>query len=180
MPACWNDLLPQKVTPPRNDEHERPARLCLVGVGSDLRGDDSAGLWVACGLMNDRRATRRPDLMVLEGGSAPENQTGAVRAFQPDLVLLVDAADLDEPPGMIRWIPLEEIDGVSASSHSLPLSMLAGYLAAELGCEVAVLGIQPGQNEFDSELSPTVRAAVDEIRMEVEQSLTDVMQEQRA
>lgn len=132
-------------------------------MGSDLRGDDSAGLWVARALQQDGRVAQAADLLIVEGGLAPENHTGQLRAFRPDLVLLVDAAHMDEPPGAVQWVPLDAIDGLSASSHALPLSMLAHYLTLELGCEVAVLGIQPAQNELDSALSPAVRASVDEI-----------------
>jgi len=58
---------------------------------------------------------------------------------------------------------------MSASSHSLPLSVLAHFLKLEFGCEVTVLGIQPEQNEFNMEMSPPVQAAVDDI---VEELLT--------
>jgi len=106
------------------------------------------------------------NLCLIEGGPAPENVTGQIRAFHPDLVILVDAAHMDMPPGTIQWIPLESIDGMSASSHSLPLSMLASYLTAEIGCEVTVLGIQPVQNEIGFGLSSFVKTAVDEITKE--------------
>jgi hydrogenase 3 maturation protease len=138
-----------------------------VGIGSDLRGDDSAGLVVARALLEDERCRKTSNLLILEGGPAPENQTGKIRAFQPELVLFIDAAQMDEPPGTVRWIPLSSIDGMSASSHSLPLSMLAQYLTFEIGCEVAVLGIQPAQNAIGVELTPPVRAAVDEIVAEI-------------
>jgi hydrogenase 3 maturation protease len=110
---------------------------------------------------------RADNLLIVEGGPAPENVTGKLRAFHPDLVILIDAAQMDEPPGTIQLIPLESIDGMSASSHSLPLSMLASYLTAEIGCEVTVLGIQPAQNEIGSKLSSTVQTAVDEIVIEL-------------
>jgi hydrogenase 3 maturation protease len=106
--------------------------------------------------------------LVLAGGPAPENLTGKLRKFQPDLVLFVDAAPLDQPPGTIEWIPVKAIDGMSASSHSLPLSLLAQYLTLELDCKVAVLGIQPGQNEVGEALRPAVTTAVDEVAREVE------------
>ena len=138
-----------------------------MGVGNDLRGDDSAGLRVARALLENELITNLPDLLVLEGGPAPENHTGKIRAFQPELVLIFDAAHMDEPPGTIQWIPLNAIDGMSASSHSLPLSMLARYLTLEIGCEVAVLGIQPQQNEINTELTPFVRAAVNDIVAEI-------------
>jgi hydrogenase 3 maturation protease len=142
-----------------------------VGVGSDLRGDDSAGLVVARTLLNDERFASAPHLLIVEGGPAPENHTGRIRAFQPELVLFIDAAHMDEAPGTLQWIPLDAIDGMSASSHSLPLSMLARYLTLEIGCEVVVLGIQPQQNEFNTELSPPIRAAVDEILAELSKNV---------
>jgi len=132
-----------------------------VGVGSDLRGDDSAGLAavreiIARGLTSDH-------FLALEGGPAPENITAALRRFQPERVIFLDAAHMDEPPGAIRWIELNTIDGMSASSHSLPLSILAEFIELDLGCAVQVLGIQPTQNEVGEVLSDPVRRAVDEI-----------------
>jgi hydrogenase 3 maturation protease len=161
LPPSWKDSLPQKLN--RRKGANRPPRACLVGIGSDLRGDDSAGLMVARALLDDKRIASASHLLVVEGGPAPENYTGEIRAFQPDLVLFIDAAHMDEPPGAIQWIPLDSIDGMSASSHSLPLSMLARYLSLEIGCEVLVLGIQPQQNEINAELSAPVRAAIAEI-----------------
>ena len=167
MPSFWNDLPLQKQNPSPKDNRLAPPRTCIVGVGSDLRGDDSAGLWVARALLQDERLAPLPDLLVIEGGPAPENHTGEMRAFQPEKVLLIDAAHMDEAPGTLQWIPLEAIDGMSASSHSLPLSMLARFLCLELDCDVSVLGIQAAQNELDSELSPAVRAAVEQVRLGV-------------
>ena len=142
-----------------------------MGIGSDLRGDDSAGLMVARALLDDERVASASHLLVVEGGPAPENHTGKIRAFQPELVLFIDAAQMDESPGTLQWIPLDSIDGMSASSHSLPLSMLARYLTLEIGCEVAVLGIQPQQNEIGTELSSPVHAAVDEILVGISEML---------
>lgn len=138
-----------------------------MGVGNDLRGDDSAGLIMARTLLGDESIVNLSNLLVLEGGPAPENSTGKIRAFQPDLVLIIDAANLNASPGTIQWISLESIDGMSASSHSLPLSVLAHFLILELGCDVAVLGIQPEQNGIGSELTPSVHAAVNEIVAEI-------------
>ena len=167
MPHSWKDALPQLLAQSKGDDRVRSTRICLVGVGNDLRGDDSVGLEVARALLSDVRCRNRPDLLVFEGGPAPENRTGEIRAFQPGLVLFIDAAQMDEPPGTIRWIPLDTIDGMSASTHSMPLSILARYISLEFSCEVAVLGIQPGQNAIGSELTPPVRAAVDEIVDEI-------------
>ena len=52
---------------------------------------------------------------------------------------------------------------MSASTHSLPLSMLAQYLTLDLNCTVALLGIQPGSNSVSDNISPEVSRALQEI-----------------
>ena len=163
LQTSWINSLTRSL-PRKQDNRLSLPRTCLIGIGSDLRGDDSAGLVVIRQMLQHSYAD---NLCLIEGGPAPENVTGQIRAFHPDLVILVDAAHMDMPPGTIQWIPLESIDGMSASSHSLPLSMLASYLTAEIGCEVTVLGIQPVQNEIGFGLSSFVKSAVDEIVIEL-------------
>jgi hydrogenase 3 maturation protease len=131
----------------------------VIGVGNPLRSDDGAGVLVARRLA--KRATDH--LLVLEAGQAPENRTAELRRFAPGLVLIVDATDMGRTPGAIGWIPEECIDGMSASTHSLPLSMLARYLRMELSCSVMFLGIQPASNEVGERVSEEVLQAVDEI-----------------
>jgi Ni,Fe-hydrogenase maturation factor len=70
---------------------------------------------VARRLLDGNRVDSALNILILEGGSAPENQTGKLRALQPELMLFVDAAHLKESPGIIQVIPLESIDGMSAS-----------------------------------------------------------------
>jgi len=118
---------------------------------------------VARALTADERLAGAHHLLVLEGGPAPENHTARIRTFKPELVIFVDAAQMDEPAGTIRWLSLDAIDGMSASTHSLPLSMLARFITLETGCRVAVLGIQPQQNEIGIEITPWVDAATKEI-----------------
>ena len=140
----------------RRQAERRPQRVALVGVGHELRGDDAAGLAVA------RRA--RPwageRLLVLEGGPAPENVTGVLRRFAPQLVLLVDAAEFGAEAGAVRWLTPDMVEGLSATTHTMPLSMLATYLEQELNCRVYLVGIQPGQNGIDQPLSAAVEKAV--------------------
>lgn len=150
------------------DFNREDVRLAFVGVGNELSGDDAAGLHVARGLQAALEAitTSRgggppaSHVLVLEGGMAPENQTGVLRRFKPCLVILLDAADFGGSPGETRWLDWRETGGLSASSHTLPLKVLAGYLVAGLGCEVALLGIQTGRTGLDVEMSERVRRAV--------------------
>jgi hydrogenase 3 maturation protease len=136
-------------------------RVAVLGVGNEFGGDDAAGVAAARVLIP--LFAHRERVLVIEAGPAPENQTGALRAFRPALVLLLDAAQMNELPGTIRWLDWQQTTGLSASTHTLPLHMVSRFLAEELGCQVVLLGIQPASNLFDEPLSPAVRAAVDDL-----------------
>jgi hydrogenase 3 maturation protease len=142
----------------RLPQGDRLPRIAVVGIGHILRGDDAAGTVLAeilqpiveeCG-----------HVLVVPAGPTPENFCGLLRRFAPDLVLMVDAADMGEAPGALRWLAWQETTGISASTHSLPLHCFAEYLTHELGCEVALLGIQPGQNAIGSPVSVPVSQAL--------------------
>jgi len=136
-------------------------RLAIVGIGNELNGDDAAGSMVARTLREKKGAEDVDRLLVIDAGVAPENITGELRTFNPGLIVFVDAADMGEAPGTVRWIGMEEIDGMSASTHRMPLSMLAKYLTLELGCDIVLLGIQPTSVEMGKGLSDPVRRVVD-------------------
>jgi hydrogenase maturation protease len=152
---------------------KRAQRLAVLGIGHELRGDDAAGL----NLVRALKQLSGDDLLILEGGSAPENCTGQLRRFQPAVVLMVDAAHFAGQPGSIELFSIArrektgEPGGLAApallgnggSTHSSGLHMLAHYLNTELDCDVYLLGIQPAQNEFGAPLSPSVKAAVADI-----------------
>lgn len=162
LQSIWKVSLSQLLNQ-RTVELGRPPRLAILGIGNLLRSDDAAGMLVARALSQQEWAENTDKLLILEAGQAPENGTAELRRFAPDLVLLVDAADMGKRPGTIQWVPEEEIDGISASTHSLPLSMLARYLALEMSCKVILLGIQPASNEIGETVSAEVLQAVDEV-----------------
>ena len=138
----WQETLQAALK--RVKKSDRSPRVAIVGIGHELCGDDAAGLHLACTLQTLAADNER--LLVIEAGPAPENFCGTLRRFYPDLVVLADAAQMGMQPGTVRWLPWQETTGLSASTHTLPLHILAQYLTAELGCEVALLGIQPAQN----------------------------------
>lgn len=139
----------------------RPGRIAVVGVGNTLRGDDAAGVWVVRAIAERLQAA--PDVLLVDGSTAPENFTGPLRRFRPNLVIEIDAAHLGEPAGTIAWVDWRDADGLSASTHTLPPSVLARFLSADLGCRVSLLGIQPATVEMGEGLSPDVAEAVDRL-----------------
>ncbi len=140
---------------------EPPQRLAVVGIGNELGGDDAAGVQVA--RLLQRRVVGNHQILVLEAGLAPENFTGLLRRFSPQLILLVDAALMGCLPGTIQVLEWATAEGFSASTHTLPLNILGYYLTTELGCELVLIGIQVGQTYVDAPLTPKVQEAVKEL-----------------
>ena len=138
----------------------RQARsLAVVGIGSDLRGDDIAGILVFRELRSALTGSESKIIRLFDGGTAPENLTGEIIRFQPSHILLVDAADLGLKPGTVTLIEPEAVGGISFSTHVLPLSILADYLKSALPCRIIILGIQPGQTGFGSAHSQKISQA---------------------
>lgn len=135
--------------------------IAVLGIGQELRGDDALGLEIA-----NRLAARFPgrqDRYIVATGPLPESFTGPLRRFMPQRVILVDAAIMGLPPGAWRRLDWRDTSNYSASTHSMPLSMLSAYLESELGCTVELIGVQPGGNELGADLTTPVASAVDEI-----------------
>jgi hydrogenase 3 maturation protease len=147
------------------------SRIAIMGIGNTLRSDDAAGVLVARALATSRLLPNPKPVLVIDAGHAPENCTAQLRRYAPDVVLLIDAVEMGEAPGFIRWVEMDEIEGMSASTHSLPLSMLASYLNWELKCEVTLLGIQLKSNEVGETVSAEVTQAVAEIVREIGETL---------
>jgi hydrogenase 3 maturation protease len=132
-------------------------KVVVVGVGSDLRADDVAGLLVVERLQHFLRGKKSCRLRVVFGDTAPENMTGPIRRHQPSHVVIVDSAEMQKKAGAITLIDPEKIKGVSFSTHQLPLSIMVRYLGQELACEVLVIGIQPNSVAFGGPVSGCVK-----------------------
>lgn len=162
----WQISLRQSLDQLTSKLGESP-RVAIVGIGNTLRNDDAAGILIARELLHRECAADASHLLIVQAGHAPENVTGELRGFAPELILLIDAAEMRDVPGAICWVPIQSIERMSASTHSLPLSMLARYLTLELNCMVALIGIQPKSNGVGETISTEVLQAVHEIVDEI-------------
>lgn len=135
-------------------------RFCFMGVGSELRNDDAAGMIFARAL---EELTESENVCVIGGGSAPENFTGVIKKFAPDILFIIDAAFMGLEPGEISLLGSENIAGMSFSTHMLPLPLMLDYLKAECGCVPVVIGIQPVNTEQGMETDERVERAAKEL-----------------
>jgi hydrogenase 3 maturation protease len=134
--------------------------VVVLGVGSSLRADDAAGLLVAenlKSLLKHRSLSRR--VKIILGCTAPENMTGEIRRFKPTHVIIVDCAQMGRKAGTSLLIEPEAINGVSFSTHQLPLEIFIRYLSQEIGCDSVVVGMEPKNIKFGTVVSPAVMAS---------------------
>ena len=137
----------------------------VLGIGNRLGGDDAAGTAVVDRLNQGRERAGAPistDIMAIDAGTAPESYTSLIRRHRPDLLILVDAADMGLPAGALRIITPGRISVLSFSTHSMPLSMFISYVEEFCG-KVVLVGVQPEQTETGGHISEAVRRSVKEL-----------------
>ena len=134
-------------------------RKLVFTAGSVLRGDDAAGPMLAKMLFDGPLE----GWDVIDGGQTPEDELAVVRRQSPDLLLLVDAADMGLSPGEVRILQEEDVySDFLITTHSLPLTFLLSELKSCCN-EVVFLGIQPSHTEFFAPLHKDVMAAVNHL-----------------
>jgi len=130
-------------------------RTLVITLGSTLRADDGVGPYVCAHVKFGR-----PDLLLLDAGTTPENIAQTAINWKPDKVILVDAAHFQGEAGELRVIPLEAINqSTIMSTHSFPLSVTFSIVKEDTGCELAVIGVQAKSLEHKEGLSPEVEEA---------------------
>jgi hydrogenase 3 maturation protease len=130
----------------------------VLGIGMDWKSDDRLGPALARALAAALPAD--PRLRVVSGGEAPENFTGAIRAFAPSHVLLLDAVDHGLAPGTAFVVDENAITMGDMTSHRLPLKLLMHFLAVTIPCRVILVGVQPRTLLPGKRLSAPVRRTI--------------------
>jgi hydrogenase maturation protease len=139
------------------------AKVCVIGMGNTLMGDDGVGVRVAEVLASRDLG---PDIEVVSGGTAG---MALSRYFtESDQVLVVDAIAAGDTPGSVFRFTPQDAGITTLRSHtshglSLPNIMLAAQLQGALP-QVVVYAVQIGDITcgFDT-LTPEVEAAVADV-----------------
>jgi len=141
-------------------------RIAVVTIGSELRGDDAAGMLVAQGLEKKiKSAGKKTNMRIFAGGTAPENLTGEIIRYKPDEIIIIDTVEMKKKPGSVVLLrPQDMGKGATFSTHTMPAKVLIDYLMNSIkGSRVTFIGIQPKTLGFGKEPSTAVRKAVMEI-----------------
>jgi len=136
----------------------------ILGLGNPLLGDEGIGVRV----IEELRGLDLPDgVEVVDGGTAGLGLIGLMEGYPR--VIIVDAAEMGHTAGRVaRFTPSEvqlKAAGTPLSLHQIGLGEVLA-LAETLEvvpAEVIIIGIQPGQMEGGSGLSPEVEGAIPQV-----------------
>lgn len=157
-------------------QHAR--KIAVLGIGSELRGDDAAGV-LAARQIRGIFCKDNSNIEIITGGAAPENFTGHIKRFKPSHIIIIDAAQLNKEPGSVAVLSSEDISGFSFSTHRMPTSMLVNYINEAIKCKVVIIGIQPKSIEWGEVISSEVKNAVGLVSEELQDLFKDIFKKQK-
>ena len=133
-------------------------KIAVLGIGSDLRADDGAGIIVVEELEKKiGNLKSRIPIGIFIGATAPENLTGEIRRYRPSHIIIVDSLEMKKKAGSVIVLETEAVGGgVSFSTHTMPARILADYFLRSLKCRVIMIGIQPRSIKFGQKPSRSV------------------------
>jgi hydrogenase maturation protease len=141
--------------------HLRP--VLILGIGNILLGDEGIGVRV----IEAMRSLPLPEDVELGDGGTGGADLVEIMSHRRK-VIVVDAMAADREPGQIMRLSPEDLapsPGASVSLHEFGL-LEALTMAGRLGCapaEVLIIGVQPKEIRWATELSPDLAACIPSI-----------------
>ena len=145
-----------------NIEKENLPRIVVIGVGNLLLQDEGIGIHVVQAL---EEMGLPPDVRLIDGGTSPD-LIAYTRAG--DKMVIVDAARAGGEPGTVyRFLPADFAaeKAALASAHEMGvvenLTLMA--LAGNQPRETVIIGVEPAEIDWGTELSPFLQGKLPEI-----------------
>ncbi len=148
--------------PDNQSESESTPRIVVIGVGNLLLKDEGIGIHAVQALQEQELPA---DVKLVDGGTSPD-LIAYTRAG--DKLIIVDAARAGGEPGTIyRFKPQDLADERAslASAHEMGVveNLKLMSLAGNEPKEIVIIGIEPGEIEFGTELSPGLQQKLPQI-----------------
>lgn len=117
-------------------------KICIMGIGNFDRADDYVGI-AAIELLE--KMVFPKNIKIINAGPVPEAFTGVIKKEEPDILIIIDAAQMDEKPGTIRIFTEDNVDSAyMITPHKVSMKMYLEYLRFELkNLKALFIGIQP-------------------------------------
>jgi len=125
-------------------------KLVILGVGNTMRGDDGIGPALI------ERLQGKVEAVLIDAGEVPENFIGPIEAGQPDIIIIIDAADMGAKAGEVAFLEIDQIAEIGLTTHNASLALIARLLQSSTQADIFVLGIQPEDISFGTPMSERV------------------------
>ena len=141
----------------------RPSQFVVLGLGNILHSDDGVGPQAIERLRDDPRVPE--DVTLIEGGTLGLELLTYI--WDCPYLLVLDAMDVGQPPGTLIRMAGQELQTLPGKGnvHQLGVAdlLVALRVLAKQVPEVVLLGVQPANLEWGTELSPAVAAVMTEL-----------------
>jgi hydrogenase maturation protease len=128
-------------------------QILFVGIGNLLKMDDGVGVYIS------NRIKNKGKVSTLTVEVSIENYVGKINSLNPDILVLIDCADLKSTAGTFRLLSLRQIQDLTFNTHSISLKRLSEFFRMP----VYVLAIQPEIIDFGENLSYLIKNVADRI-----------------
>ncbi|HUT80869.1 MAG TPA: hydrogenase maturation protease [Candidatus Bathyarchaeia archaeon] len=134
-------------------------KICLMGIGNFDRADDAVGIAVIEEL---EKAKLNSNVKLINAGPVPESFTGVIKREEPDFLIVIDAAQMDEAPGTIKIFSEKNVNSAyMVTPHKVSMTMYTKYLKNTLkNLTTIFIGIQPFSISYMVEMSPEVKMSI--------------------
>ncbi|MCE5344927.1 MAG: hydrogenase maturation protease [Bacteroidales bacterium] len=126
---------------------QRDKKKLFVGIGNLLKMDDGVGVYISKKIKNKKTVSS------LTAETSIENYIGKINSLKPDILVLIDCADIKSPAGTFKLLTLSQIQDITFNTHNISLRRLSEFFRMP----VYVLGIQPEKIDFGENISYIVK-----------------------
>lgn len=128
-------------------------KILFVGIGNLFKSDDGAGVYIS------RKIKNSDHIFSLTVEVSIENYIGKINSLNPDILVLIDCADMKSPPGTFKLLPVGMAQDLTFNTHNISLSRLSEFFSIP----VYILGIQPEKVDFGENISYIVMNVADKL-----------------
>jgi hydrogenase 3 maturation protease len=132
---------------------QKDKKILFVGIGNVLRSDDGVGVYICRNIVS----TNNVKTLIVE--VSIENYIKKINDLNPDILVLVDCADLNRVPGYAELLPVGQIKDFTTNTHNISLKRVSEFF----NMKVLVLGIQPDSVSIGENMTKQVKESADRI-----------------
>ncbi len=132
---------------------QKDKKILFVGLGNLLKNDDGVGVYIS------RRIKKTTMISALTVEVSIENYIGKINSLEPDIMVLIDCAEMKSAPGTFDLFPVSQVQDLTFNTHNISLKRLSEFFEMP----VFILGIQPESVDFGENISYLVKDVANKI-----------------